>query len=229
MCRGAVVFLLLATSCVVHHVAVPHAPYIDPRTLPSGDTPISLFVQTEQVESDEFRQHEDASLAIDAKNYNLAVLGGLKREIEERPGVRVDPRARFRIVLRSELPESSRNHPLVGCASLLTVFVIPVWNTYEYPITVVIYDRGREIKRQDYSYRTTMVIGWLVPVANLLVTSWADGMYISTETRNPDARRLLKRYGRRVSDDILRTLSTQPSEPDIGEVGPLTSVTLREQ
>ncbi|MBI3396786.1 MAG: hypothetical protein HY042_13190 [Spirochaetia bacterium] len=204
------VFILALSSCIVYHVTPPYAPYVKPQLTELKAAQVPLFVEVRQTESSAFTENADKTLAKEAKDYNMAVLLGLKKAVESRPGVTVDPEASTKVIIASELPESSLNSAWVGCLGLLTLLVFPIWNSYDYVINVTVIQDGRQLKRTSYRYSTTQIVGWLMPLANLFVSTWKSNMYASVGNRGEDVGRLTDTFTHRVADDVFAVAVAAP-------------------
>ena len=167
---------------------------------------IAMAVEVLQTESDEFKDHSSFSMNVEAKEYNRAVLDYVKKELESMPGVKPDPKAQLRVTIASVLPESSRNHAVVGCVSILTVFVFPVFAVYEYPVEITLYQENRKIKSYLYSYNSSYAIGWLLMPLNLLVTPFNDSMYSTVGGRLQGIEPVFSHKVARINRWILKDL-----------------------
>lgn len=169
---------------------------------------IPIAVEVIQTESAEFREHASSSLNVDAKEHNRAVLDYIKRELESMPGVQPDPRAELRVSIASVVPESSRNHALVGCLSVLSVFVFPVFAVYDYPVEITVYRGTRKVKTYEYSYSSAYAIGWLMMPFNLLVAPFDDGISATASARIEGVEDVFEYKVARINRWILKDLQS---------------------
>ena len=170
----------LQAGCMTYAVSPMEVRWLDKQ---EDSAPVEVAVQVRQSETEEFKEHSKSSLNTGAKEYNKAVLQYIKARLESSPGVRANPSADFRVTIASVVPESSRNSVPVGCLAVATIFVFPVFASYDYPVEITVYHRNKLIKRTMYSYSSGYSIGWLLIPVNLLVTPFVDTFYATTESR----------------------------------------------
>lgn len=220
MKRGILlVFLCVQAGCITYGVSPMEVRWLDrqPET-----PPVEVAVQILQSETEEFKEHSESGLNSSAKEYNRAVLQYIRARLEASPGVRANPSADFHVTIASIVPESSRNSIPVGCLAIATVFVFPVFASYDYPVEITLYHRNTLVKKYTYSYSSGYSIGWLLIPFNILVTPFVDSFYASTESRLKGIDSVFEAKVLRVNRWILKDLREFQAPP------PDARITLRE-
>ncbi len=180
--RLCILGLPVLASCITYSVTPIRVPWVEkPQASAAEETEIA--VEIEQTESEEFTANAAQSTNVDNRAYDLALLEYLRAQIEAAPGFRPNPNADFRIHIKSTLPDGSHNSVWVGCLGILTLFVFPVFSSADHKIEVTLQHRGEIIKTYNYEYTTGGSVGWLMIPFNILVTSWVDHLYASTDAR----------------------------------------------
>jgi hypothetical protein len=179
-----VFLLLLQTGCITYYASPMEVKWLDKPAAVASE--IELAVEVTQTVTDEFLKNEESSLAREARNYNRAVLDYMKSELESTPGVRPNPASRFKVIIASTVPESTRTSIPVGCLSVGTLYVFPGFATYEYPVEITLYSAGQKIKSYKYSYTAGFSIGWLMMPLNLIVTPFNENLSATDDGRREE-------------------------------------------